>query len=164
VARWLLKSDPDTYAYADLERDGRTEWDGVHNAAALIHLRKSRPGDGLLFYHSGAERSVVGLAEVASDPHPDPKDSRGSWSMAIRPLRRLRGPVSLTDLRADRALDGFVLFRMSRLSVMPVTDAQWAAVLAHEPGGPSRPATEAARGRARATGSRGHGTSGRRTH
>jgi predicted RNA-binding protein with PUA-like domain len=163
VARWLVKSDPETYAYADLERDGRTEWDGVHNAAALIHLRKSRPGDGLLFYHSGSERSVVGLAEVTSDPHPDANDSRGSWSMAIRPVRRLRGPVTLADLRADRALDGFVLFRMSRLSAMPVTDAQWSAVLAHEPVGRSRPATEAATGRVRATGSRARGTSGRRT-
>jgi predicted RNA-binding protein with PUA-like domain len=162
VARWLVKSDPETYAYADLERDGTTEWDGVHNAAALIHLRKSRPGDGLLFYHSGEERAVIALAEVTSEPHPDPKDTRGSWSMAIRPIRRLRAPVTLTALRADRKLDGFVLLRMSRLSVMPVTEAQWAAVLAHEPTGRGPPATAGPKGRARATGSRRPGTSARR--
>jgi predicted RNA-binding protein with PUA-like domain len=162
VARWLVKSDPETYAYADLERDGRTEWDGVHNAAALIHLRKSRPGDGLLFYHSGEERAVVALAEVVSDPHPDPKDTRGSWSMAIRPVRRLRRPVTLADLRTDPALEGFVLFRMSRLSVMPVTDAQWKAVLAHERAAETPDPKGAPKGRARATGSRSRGTSGRR--
>jgi predicted RNA-binding protein with PUA-like domain len=162
VARWLVKSDPETYAYPDLERDGRTEWDGVHNAAALLHLRKMRTGDGLLFYHSGGERAVVALAEVASEPHPDPKDDRGSWSMAVRPVRRLGVPVTLTDLRADPALDGFVLFRMSRLSVMPVTDAQWAAIIAHETGTPVARATAARKGRARATGSRRRGTAARR--
>jgi predicted RNA-binding protein with PUA-like domain len=162
VAHWLLKSDPETYAYPDLVRDGETEWDGVHNAAALIHLRKSRPGDGVLVYHSGDERAVVGLAEVTSAPHPDPKDTRGSWSMAIRPVRALRGPVTLADLRTDRSLDGFVLFRMSRLSVMPVTDAQWRAILAHEPrAGPAEP-TAAPKGRAPATGSRLRGTAARR--
>jgi predicted RNA-binding protein with PUA-like domain len=163
VARWLVKSDPETYAYDDLERDGRTEWDGVHNAAALIYLRKSRPGDGLLFYHSGDERAVVGLAEVDSDPRPDPKDSRGSWSMAIRPVRRLRTPVTLADLRTDRALDGFILFRMSRLSVMPVTDPQWKAVLAHELGGGTAASRAAPKGRARASGSPSRGTAARRT-
>lgn len=163
MARWLVKSDPETYAYPDLERDGRTEWDGVHNAAALIHLRKSRPGDGLLFYHSGGERAIVGLAEVVSDPHPDPKDTRGSWSMSIRPVRRLRATVTLSELRADRALDGWVLFRMSRLSVMPVTDAEWRAVLAHEPGARAPRSTAAPKGRARATGSRPRGTAARRT-
>ena len=163
MAHWLVKSDPETYDYADLERDGRTEWDGVHNAAALIHLRKMRPGDGLLVYHSGSERAVVGLAEVASDPHPEPKDTRGSWSMMIRPVRRLRSPVTLADLRADRALDGWVLFRMSRLSVMPVSDAQWTAVLAHEDGPRSAPVRAAPTGRGRATSRRRRGTAARRT-
>ena len=163
MARWLVKSDPETYAYADLERDGTTEWDGVHNAQALIHLRTMRPGDGLLFYHSGEERAVVALAEVTSDPHPDPKDTRRSWSMAIRPVRPLRGPVPLSELRADRKLEGWVLFRMSRLSVMPVTDAQWGAVLAHEPKGAAAPPTAAPKGRARASGSRPRGASARRT-
>ncbi len=162
MARWLLKSDPETYAYADLERDGRTEWDGVHNASALIHLKRSRPGDPVLFYHSGEERAVVALAEVASEPHPDPRDARGSWSMAVRPVRRLRAPVTLAELRADRALAGFLLLRISRLSVMPVTDAEWAAVLAHEPPGAGPAATGGRKGRARAIGSPARGSAARR--
>lgn len=164
MAHWLAKSEPSVYAYADLVRDGRTEWDGVHNAAALLHLKRMAVGDGLMFYHSGDERAVVGLARIAAAPHPDPRDDRGSWSVAVTPVRALRSPVTLADLRADRALEGFVLFRMSRLSVMPVTDAQWTAILAHEPRAAGAPRATAARaGRARATGSPRRGTSGRRT-
>jgi predicted RNA-binding protein with PUA-like domain len=137
VARWLVKSEPGTYSYADLERDGATEWTGVHNALALQHLKRMRPRDEILFYHSGAERSVVGVARVASLPRPDPADDRGSWSLEVRPVRRLRGPVTLGELRADRALEGLALFRMSRLSVMPVAPAHWAAILRHEPDGPA---------------------------
>ncbi len=163
MAHWLAKSEPSVYAYADLVRDGRTEWDGVHNAAALLNLKRMAVGDGLMFYHSGDERAVVGLARIASAPHPDPHDERGSWSVAVTPVRALRAPVTLSDLRANRALEGFVLFRMSRLSVMPVTDAQWAAILAHEPAGAGAPrATAASGGRARATGSPRRGTSARR--
>jgi predicted RNA-binding protein with PUA-like domain len=163
MAHWLVKSEPGAYSYADLERDRSTEWDGVHNATALIHVRAMAPGDELLYYHSGAQRSAVGIARVAGRPHPDPKDERGSWSVALRPVRALRGPVSLATMRADPALAGFVLFRISRLSVMPVTDAQWRAILAHEPSAAEAAATAAPRGPARATASRRPGTAGRRT-
>jgi predicted RNA-binding protein with PUA-like domain len=165
VARWLAKSEPGAYAYADLVRDRRTEWDGIHNALALRHLKQMARGDAMLFYHSGDERAVVGLARVDGTPHPDPGDDRGSWSVAVVPVRALRGPVTLAELRGDPALAGFVLFRMSRLSVLPVTDDQWAAILAHEAGsaGSDRTTTAGRSGRARASGSRRRGTSARRT-
>jgi predicted RNA-binding protein with PUA-like domain len=136
MAGWLVKSEPGVYSYSDLERDGRTEWDGVHNALALQHLKRMRPGDRVLFYHSGGERAGVGIARVGSMPHPDPKDARGSWSVEVRPERRLRGPIPLAELRTDRGLAGFILLRFSRLSVLPVTAEQWGRVLSHEPGAP----------------------------
>jgi predicted RNA-binding protein with PUA-like domain len=133
MAHWLAKSEPGVYSYADLEREGRTEWSGVHNASALLYLKRMRPGDTLLFYHSGADRAAVGIARVSSNPHPDANDERGSWSLEVRPVRRLSGPVLLAALRADPGLAGFLLLRISRLSVMPVTSDQWKRILAHEP-------------------------------
>ncbi len=133
MARWLAKSEPGVYSYTDLERERTTEWNGVHNALALQHLRKMRPGDEVFFYHSGEERAVVGIARVSALPHPDPKDDRGSWSVEVRPVRRLRGAVPLSELRTDPTLADFTLLRFSRLSVMPVSSAQWRQVLHHEP-------------------------------
>jgi predicted RNA-binding protein with PUA-like domain len=92
----------------------------------------------MLFYHSGEQRACVGIARVAGKPHPDPNDDRGSWSVEVRPVRALAGPVTLSELRAETALAGFVLFRMSRLSVMPVSPEQWSTILAHEPIGPEK--------------------------
>ncbi|MGA8303098.1 MAG: EVE domain-containing protein [Thermoplasmata archaeon] len=155
MARWLVKSEPSVYSYAALERDGHTEWDGVHNALALQHLKRMRPGDRLMFYHSGAERAGVGIARVASMPHPDPTDARGSWSVEVRPVRRLQGPIPLAELRSDRGLAGFILLRFSRLSVLPVTADQWDRVLSHEPG------SAGARGPARQGSARGSRSSHR---
>jgi predicted RNA-binding protein with PUA-like domain len=138
MSYWLAKSEPSTYSYPDLVRDTTTEWNGIHNASALLHLRKMRPGDSVLFYHSGEERSAVGIARVAAMPHPDPSDDRGSWSVEVRPVRALARPVSLAEMRGDRGLVGFVLFRMSRLSLMPVTPDQWRRILAHERGPAAR--------------------------
>jgi predicted RNA-binding protein with PUA-like domain len=130
MAYWLAKSEPGTYSYANLERDGRTEWSGVHNATALIHLKSMRPGDELLFYHSGGERSAVGIARVSSAPHPDPDDDRGSWSVEVEAVRPLARAVSLGELREEPALADLLLFRISRLSVMPVSAPQWKRILA----------------------------------
>jgi predicted RNA-binding protein with PUA-like domain len=160
MARWLAKSEPGVYAYGDLERAGRTEWDGVHNALALRHLRAMTRGDEVLFYHSGDERAVVGIARVAGAPHPDPRDARGSWSVEVRPVRPLATSIPLAELRTDPRLAGFVLLRMSRLSVMPVSDAEWAAVLAHERA--PAPVTGGRAGRARASGSRRRASAGPR--
>jgi predicted RNA-binding protein with PUA-like domain len=121
---WLLKTEPSTYALADLEREGRTTWDGVRNALALIHLRAMRPGDELLIYHSGKERAVVGRARVDVPPRTDGKDT----VVDIRFESRLSMPVPLGALKADPGLAGLPLFRNTRLSVMPITPDEWEAI------------------------------------
>jgi predicted RNA-binding protein with PUA-like domain len=123
---WLLKTEPDCYAYADLEREGRAVWDGVANNAALLHLRAMRPGDRALIYHTGDERRAVGLAEVVSAPYPDPQAGDPKLVVVdVRPLRPLARPVSLGDVKADPAFADFALVRQGRLSVVPVTPEQW---------------------------------------
>jgi predicted RNA-binding protein with PUA-like domain len=121
---WLLKTEPSTYALDDLERDGRTTWDGVRNALALIHLRAMRPGDELLIYHSGKERAVVGRARVAAPPRTNGK----ATVVDIRFEGRLPLPVSLGALKADPGLAGLPLFRNTRLSVMPIAPDEWEAI------------------------------------
>jgi predicted RNA-binding protein with PUA-like domain len=123
---WLLKTEPDDYSYADLEREGVTVWDGVSNNAALLHLRAMRPGDLALIYHTGDERQAVGLAEVISAPYADPRQGDPKLVVVdVRPLRRLPQPVSLTAVKADPAFTDFALVRQGRLSVVPVTSEQW---------------------------------------
>ncbi|MCI4321424.1 MAG: EVE domain-containing protein, partial [Thermoplasmata archaeon] len=117
---------------ADLRRDGSAEWDGVHNALALRHLKAMRRGDEVFYYHSGDERAVVGIAKVAGAPYPNPADDRGSWSVRIGPGRPLTSPIPLSTLKTDPALAAFDLVRIGRLSVMPVSDEQWARVLSYE--------------------------------
>jgi predicted RNA-binding protein with PUA-like domain len=132
VRRWLLKQEPSDYSWSDLVRDGTTRWNGVHNPLALQNLRRMAPRDLALFYHTGTERAAVGLVIVTSTPRPDPDDSRGSWTVDVRPSRPLARPVTLAELKGDPALEGFALLKLSRLSVVPVTGAQWSRVLAHE--------------------------------
>jgi len=163
---WLVKQEPSAYSWADLERERETEWNGVHNALALIHLRKMRVGDFAFFYHSGAERSCVGIVRVVRGPRPDPDDDRGSWTVRVRPVRRLRRPVTIAEMRGDRKFSGFDLLRNSRLSIMPVSPQRWAGVLAYElrPPTGSGPPTEARSGRAKASGSRPRGRAASRRH
>jgi predicted RNA-binding protein with PUA-like domain len=137
MARWLVKEEPTHYAFADLARDGKTEWNGVHNALALRHLKAMRPRDEVFYYHSGTVRAVAGIAVVASTPVPDPHDDRGSWTVQIRPVRPLRTLVTLATLKADRSFADFALVRMGRLSVLPVSDAQWARILSYEAAAPA---------------------------
>ena len=130
-AYWLLKSEPENYSYADLERDGATVWDGVANNAALLHIRAMRPGDLALIYHTGDERQAVGLAEVTSAPYADPKLGDPKLAVVdVRPLRRLPRPVTLAQVKADPAFADFALVRQGRLSVVPVSPAQWERLLA----------------------------------
>jgi predicted RNA-binding protein with PUA-like domain len=128
---WLLKTEPGDYAYADLERDGATVWDGVSSNAALMHLRKIRPGDLALIYHTGEERQAVGVAQVTSEPYPDPKAGDAKLVVVdVRPLRRLPRPVTLAVVKADPAFANFALVREGRLSVVPVAPEQWRRLLA----------------------------------
>lgn len=124
---WLLKSEPASYGWADLERDGRTEWDGVRNAAAAGHLRAMQEGDLALLYHSGPEKAVVGTVRITRQARKD--GSEGNWaSVAIEPVRVLPRPVTLTAMKADPRLAGLATIRQSRLSVSPVTDEEWTVI------------------------------------
>jgi len=128
MAHWLMKSEPGTYSWDDLVRDGSTEWDGVRNPAARLHLKAMTSGDEAFFYHSGDERSVIGIMRVTREAAPDPKDS--NWvSVAVAPVRRLDTPVTLKAVKADPVLQKMELVRQSRLSVSPVRDEEWEAVL-----------------------------------
>ena len=127
MAHWLMKSEPGSYSWAELVRDGGTEWDGVRNPAARLHLRAMKPGDEAFFYHSGDERAVVGIMRIARGPAPDPKDP--AWvSVRVEPVRPL-GPVTLKAIKAEPKLAKMELIRQSRLSVSPVRDEEWEAVL-----------------------------------
>lgn len=127
---WLLKSDPDEYSAHDLQRDKRTTWNGVSSPAALIHLRAMKPGDEVLIYHTGDERAIVALAKVTSNPRPDPTDKTGKLVIVdLSFTKMVATPVTLAQIKADPAFKDFALVRQGRLSVMPVPDILWAAVL-----------------------------------
>lgn len=131
MAYWILKSEPSTYAFADLQRDGRTVWDGISNAQALIHLRAMKPGDRALFYHSGADRALVGLARIVRGPYPDPKLADPKRVVVdLEADRPLPEPVPLAAIKADPAFRTLGLVRQSRLSVVPVPPDQWKRLLA----------------------------------
>jgi predicted RNA-binding protein with PUA-like domain len=128
---WILKTDTDTYSFDDLAREHRAIWDGVSNALALKHIRSMAKGDQVLIYHSGDEKALVGLARVASAPYPDPKqDDPKLVVVDIEAGKRLPRPVSLAAVKADPAFADLGLVRMSRLSVIPVSEAHWKRLLA----------------------------------
>jgi len=128
MAYWLMKSEPGSYSWDDLARDGKTEWDGVRNAAARIHLRSMERGDQAFFYHSGEERSVVGVMRITRKGRPDGAD--GKWvSVAVEPVRPLATPVTLKAIKADPRLKELEMVRQSRLSVSPVREDEWSAIL-----------------------------------
>ena len=128
--RWLFKTEPSTYSWADLERDRRTVWDGVKNALALKHLAAVATGDEVLVYHTGDEKAAVGIAKVVRGAYPDPKQKDVRLVVVdLQPVRALARPVALGEMRANRALAGFDLLRLPRLSVMPVSAEQWAAIM-----------------------------------
>ena len=129
-SHWLVKSEPNTYSFADLERDGRTVWDGVRNNAAALHLKAMREGDEVLFYHSQEGLAVVGVAEVVRTAFPDPGDPTGRFvAVELAPTRPLRRPVTLAEMKAEPGLAGMAMLRQSRLSVSPVSEAEWNLIL-----------------------------------
>jgi len=126
---WLVKEEPTTYNFETLIKDGRTAWTGVKNPLAQKHLRSIHRGDKVFFYHTGGEKAVVGIARAMSDAYLDPKDKTGKLSaFDIGPVKRLRKPVTLAAIKGDGRFSTFALVRMSRLSVMPVTEAEWKAI------------------------------------
>jgi predicted RNA-binding protein with PUA-like domain len=123
-----MKSEPGSYSWDALVRDGGTEWDGVRNPAARLHLKAMKPGDEALFYHSGEEKAAVGIMRIVRGAAPDPKDP--AWvSVAVEPVRPLARPVALKAMKADPRLAKLEMIRQSRLSVSPVRDEEWAALL-----------------------------------
>jgi predicted RNA-binding protein with PUA-like domain len=131
VAHWILKTEPEAYSFADLVRDGGAVWDGVSNNAALKHMRAMAPGDTALIYHTGDERRAVGLAEVTSAAYPDPQlDDPKLVVVDVRPLGPLPRPVELAAVKADPFFAEFALVRQGRLSVVPVSAAEWARLMA----------------------------------
>lgn len=127
---WLLKSEPAKYGWDDLVRDGETVWDGVRNAQAAIYLRAMRRGDRALFYHSNEGLAVVGIAKVVRESFPDASDPTGRYvAVSIAPDEPLEGPVSLARMKADPRLADMAMFKQFRLSVIPVSKAEWAAIV-----------------------------------
>jgi predicted RNA-binding protein with PUA-like domain len=127
--KWLVKEEPGTYSYEQFEKDGKTVWSGVKNPLAQIHLRAIRKGDRVLYYHTGKEKAVVGIAKATCDAYPDPADPSGKLSAVdLAPEKKLPTPVPLATIKADKAFENFPLVKISRLSVMPVSDVEWARI------------------------------------
>ena len=127
---WLVKSEPAKYAFADLQRDGRTVWDGVRNNSAALHLRAMNVGDQVLYYHSVDGLAVVGIAQVVRESFPDPSDPAGRFvAVELAPVRPLPRPVTLAQMKSNPALANMAMLRLFRLSVSPVTVEEWAEIL-----------------------------------
>src|SRR5215208_6437128 len=123
MAQWLVKEEPEHYSYDQLEKDRRTVWAGVKNPLAQKHLRAIRKGDRIFYYHTGKQKAVVAVARAGGDAYPDPDDPAGkSYVVDVVADKKLPRPVTLAEIKADRAFATFALVRMSRLSVMPVSD------------------------------------------
>ncbi|MBY8826872.1 EVE domain-containing protein [Hephaestia mangrovi] len=128
MAYWLMKSEPESYSWGDLTHDGTTEWDGVRNPAARLHLKAMQPGDEALFYHSGKQKAAVGVMTISRAWRPDGAD--GAWaSVEVKPKAALAAPVTLKAMKAEPKLAGMEMLRQSRLSVSPVSAAEWAALM-----------------------------------
>lgn len=128
MGKWLLKTEPGTYSWDDLVRDKKTTWDGVSNPVALKNIRAMAKGDAVLIYHTGGERAVVGVAEAASEPYPDPKAKDGGAKLVVvdlKPKSKLANPVTLNQIKADGTFAGWELLRIGRLSVVPVPESMW---------------------------------------
>jgi predicted RNA-binding protein with PUA-like domain len=131
MAHWLVKSEPSVYSFDHLTKDKSTVWSGVRNYAARLHLRGMKKGDEVFYYHSNEGTDIVGIARVSKEAYQDPTTDDDRWvAVDIEPVRRLKNPVSLTDIKADKRLAEMALVRIGRLSVQPVTDKEWKIVLA----------------------------------
>jgi predicted RNA-binding protein with PUA-like domain len=130
MAYWLVKSEPSTYSYDQLVKDGSTTWDGVRNYAARNHLRAMKKNDQVLYYHSMDATEVVGIAKVSKEAFQDPTTDEEAWvAVELKPVKRLKNTVSLADIKKNAALKNMALVRIGRLSVQPVTEEEWEEVL-----------------------------------
>jgi predicted RNA-binding protein with PUA-like domain len=130
MGRWFVKSEPSVYSFADLQRDGRTVWDGVRNNTAALHLKAMKLGDEVFFYHSNEGLEIVGIAKVAKEHFLDPSDPKGRYvAVELAPVRPIKAPVTLAQMKANPALADMAVLRLFRISVSPVTDPEWAEIL-----------------------------------
>jgi len=126
MSHWLLKTEPSSYAWSDLVNEKKTTWSGVANATALIHLRAMKKGDLALIYHTGNEKRAVGVAEIVTNPYPDPDEKDEKLVVVdLKPRNPLSNPVTLDTIKKDKIFNGWDLLRISRLSVVPVPDKMW---------------------------------------
>jgi len=131
VAKYLFKEEPSNYSYDAFAKDGSTTWSGVRNPVAQRNLRGVKKGDLVFYYHTGDEKAIVGIAKASSNAYPDPADPAGKAHVVdVAPVKKLARPVTLAEVKADKRFKEFPLTYLPRLSVMPVTDAQWEAILA----------------------------------
>ena len=131
MAYWLAKSEPSTYSWDQLVKDKQTVWDGVRNYAARLHLRAMKKGDEVLFYHSNEGTEIVGIAKVAKEAYQDPTTVDDRWSAVdLKPVRKLKKPVALDTIKKEKRLANMALVRIGRLSVQPVTDAEYKVIMA----------------------------------
>jgi predicted RNA-binding protein with PUA-like domain len=127
---WLFKEEPTHYSYDDLARDGKTSWTGVRNPVAQKHLRTVKKGDRIFFYHTGDEKAVVGISRAVGNAYPDPADETGKlFAVDVEPVKKLKAPVTLAAIKADKRFASFVLTKIPRLSVMPVSPDEWEAII-----------------------------------
>jgi predicted RNA-binding protein with PUA-like domain len=127
---WLFKEEPSNYSYDDLARDGKTSWTGVRNPVAQRNLRSVKKGDKIFFYHTGDEKSVVGICRAAGNAYPDPADKTGKlYAVDVEPVKKLKNPVTLAAVKADPFFASFPLTRIPRLSVMAVPPEEWERIL-----------------------------------
>ena len=130
MAHWLVKSEPSAYSWEQLEKDGQTCWSGVRNYAARLHLRNMKKGDEVFFYHSNEGTDIVGIAKVVKEHYQDPTTDDDRWvAVDLKAYKKIKKPVALDVIKKDKRLAGMALVRIGRLSVQPVTDKEWAAVM-----------------------------------
>lgn len=127
---WLVKSEPTVYGWEQLVKDKKTSWDGVRNYAARIHLKAMKKGDEVLFYHSNEGMEIIGIAKVSKEFYQDPTTDDTNWiAVDLKPHKKLKNPVTLTQIKADKRLAGMALVRIGRLSVQPVTEKEWKIIM-----------------------------------
>lgn len=127
---WLIKSEPENYSWEEFEKKGTEMWNGVRNYAARNHLRAMHKKDLCLFYHSGKETAIVGIAEVVKTAYPDPTATEGDWSAVdVKPIKKLKRPITLQEIKKEKSLADMILIKISRLSVQPLTEYQYKLIL-----------------------------------
>ena len=130
MAYWLVKSEPSAYSWDQFQKEGQTRWDGIRNYAARLHLRAMKKNDQVLYYHSNTGLEIVGIARVSKEAYPDPTSDEEGWvAVDLKAVRKLKKPLSMKQIKEDKRLKNMALLRISRLSVQPVTDEEWAVIM-----------------------------------